>query len=99
MKIEKFAKEILAKEVVDPKTVSLESPDGVPKTSIDQVEIDDALDIAKFVREKATNLLSEVDLAIKDLSGESKPSVLESKDDFKTLVLRLEKMKRKIAVI
>jgi hypothetical protein len=99
MKIGNLAKEIFAKEFVDPKTVSFDTPDGVPQTSISKEKIDDVLDIAKFVREKATNILSEVDLAIKDLSGESKPSVLESQDDFKTLVLRLEKMKRKIAVI
>jgi tetrahydromethanopterin S-methyltransferase subunit G len=84
MNLEKIAKEIIAAET---------------QTSIPQVEIDEAIEIANVIREKLDNLLSEVDLALQDLNGENKPSVLESKDDFKSLVLRLKQMKKKLTVV
>jgi endonuclease III len=70
-----------------------------PKTSVDQESIDEALEIATFVRDKANSLLSEANQAIENLSGDSKASVLESKDDFHSLVLRLKQMKRRLNII
>lgn len=70
-----------------------------PETSVPQIQIDAAIELAGLLREKVSSLLSELDLALNDLSGESSPSVLESKDDFKSLVLRLKAMKRKLMVV
>jgi len=89
MKIEKIALEIVEKEKAVAK----------PATTISQVKIDEALEIANFIRDKTSNLLSEVELAIQDLNGVSKPSVLESQDDFKSLLLRLKQMKKKLTVV
>lgn len=68
-------------------------------TSVPQEQIDDALAMANFSKEKATSLLSEANLAIENLSGVGKANVLESKDDFHTLVLRLKQMKRRLSVV
>jgi hypothetical protein len=70
-----------------------------PETSIPQIQIDAAMELAGLLREKVSSLLSELDLALNDLSGESSPSILDSKDDFKSLVLRLKAMKRKLMVV
>jgi chromosomal replication initiation ATPase DnaA len=113
MNTKQVLKEILAAEI--PEEVKKKSPPAKvveepeesqpkivkqqPKTSIDQEAIDDALEIATFVRDKSNSLLSEANQAIENLSGDSKASVLESKDDFHTLVLRLKQMKRRLNII
>jgi hypothetical protein len=99
--VKNIAQQILtAKPMPEPEIVKPEvAPKKVLVTSIPQDQIDDALEIANFVREKSDSLLSEANLAIENLSGESKASVLESKDDFKSLLLRLKQMKRKLSVV
>jgi hypothetical protein len=89
------AKSMPVPEIVEPEV----APKKVLITSVPQDQIDEALEIANFVREKSDSLLSEADLAIQNLSGDSKASVLESKDDFKSLLLRLKQMKRKLSVV
>lgn len=101
MIVEKIAKEILALQVVrksDPEP-EIEPETEQTTTSIPQDEIDAAVEIATFVRDKANSLLTESNQAIENLSGKGKASVLESKDDFKSLLLRLKQMKRKIQVV
>jgi len=87
--ITKFAKQILD-------DVQTQEPSG---TSIPRQQIDSAIELANVIRDKVDNLLSEVDLALQDLNEESSPNILESKDDFKSLVLRLKQIKKKIMVI
>lgn len=94
--LEKISK--IAKEILDsPKT-----PENNTKnieTTVPQEEIDKAIEIATTIRQKIDSLSSEIDIALQDLNGENKPSVLESKEDFKTLTLRLEQIKKKITVV
>jgi chromosomal replication initiation ATPase DnaA len=105
MNTNKTLNEILAAVVKIPtdKEVEEKTPVKVkqeqPKTSIAPEAIDDALEIATFVRDKSNSLLSEANQAIENLSGDSKASVLESKDDFHSLVLRLKQMKRRLNII
>jgi endonuclease III len=70
-----------------------------PVTSVAQEDIDAAIELATFARDKADSLLTEANLALENLSGKGKGSVLESKDSFHDLELRLEKMKRKLNVV
>ena len=86
------------------KTVVKTLPDATPdtpetSTSIPQEDISEATELAAFVRDKTDSLLSEANLALENLSGKGKASVLESKDDFKSLLLRLKQMKRKLNVV
>lgn len=103
--ISKIAQEIIAVEVRKEKPMENEKPkeDVKPEpkfeTSIPQVQIDAAMELAGLLREKVSSLLSELDLAMNDLSGGTSPSILDSKDDFKSLVLRLKAMKRKLMVV
>jgi len=89
----------IAKEILDEEQVEVENKQEQLESSIPQKEIDSALDIANFLRDKANSILADVELAIQDLSGKSKPSILESKDDFKSLFLKLKQMKKKIGVV
>lgn len=93
----------IANDILGAKTEQEVAPETQPTkkivTSIPQQQIDEALDIANFSKEKATSLLSEANLAIENLSGVGKANVLESKDDFHTLVLRLKQMKRRLSVV
>lgn len=94
--LEKISK--IAKEILDsPKT--LENNAKNVETTVPQEEIDKAIEIAITIRQKIDSLSSEIDIALQDLNGENKPSVLESKEDFKTLTLRLEQIKKKITVV
>jgi hypothetical protein len=106
MFIAKTAQEIIAAEVSKEKKIEDKVEESLPKpskprpeTSVPQVQIDAAMELAGLLREKVSSLLSELDLAMNDLSGGTSPSVLESKDDFKSLVLRLKAMKRKLMVV
>lgn len=51
------------------------------------------------LRDIVENLTTEVDMAIESLSGSSSPSVLESQDDFKKLMLKLKAMKKKLTLV
>lgn len=94
--LEKISK--IAKEILDsPKT--LENNAKNVETTVPQEEIDKAIEIAITIRQKIDSLSSEIDIALQDLNGENKPSVLESKEDFKSLTLRLEQIKKKITVV
>lgn len=101
MNISKIANEIIAKEVIPGPDLS---EDQLPKsetvvTSVPQVEVDEVMGIAYELRDLIGNLTSEIDLAIESLSGNSSPSVLESKDDFKKLMLKLKQMKKKLTLV
>jgi len=84
----KIAEEIVQKEKKD-----------LVVTSVPQDDIDEALKLAFQLRQFVEGISSEIDLAIENLQGESSPSVLESKDDFKSLVLKLKQMKRKLTLV
>jgi hypothetical protein len=92
MDVKKIAKEILQKETPVSDTVDV-------VTSVPQDQIDAALELAASLSEKLNSLSAEVDLATEDLSGKKSPSILESKDDFKSLVLRLKQIKKKLLVV
>jgi hypothetical protein len=72
---------------------------AVVETSVPMLEINKAKELANFCRDKLQALLSDTDLALQDLKGEKEPSVLSSQEDFKSLLLKLENLKRKISVI
>lgn len=101
--LEKIAKEIIAAAPSPIPEVEPEVKEPVKEetvtTSIPQDQIDDALELANFAKERSQGLLTEANAAIENLSGEGKASVLESKDDFHTLVLRLKQMKRRLSVV
>lgn len=99
MNVTKFAKEIFAAEVPPVDQKKQPPKPEAPVTSVPQNQIDFALELAGSLKEKISSLASEIDLAMENLSGTSSPSVLESKDDFKSLVLRLKQMKRKLMVV
>lgn len=84
----KIAEEIVQKEKKD-----------LVVTSVPQDDIDEALKLAFQLRQFVDGIASEIDLAIENLQGESSPSVLESKDDFNSLVLKLKQMKRKLTLV
>jgi len=92
MDVKKIAKEILQQETPASDTVDV-------VTSVPQDQIDAALELAASLSEKLNSLSAEVDLATEDLSGKKSPSILESKDDFKSLVLRLKQIKKKLLVV
>ena len=73
--------------------------EAIVETSVPQTQIVEAKDVASFCKEKLESLLSDVNLAISDLSGNNEPSVLSSKDDFKSLFLKLKNIKRKLSII
>jgi hypothetical protein len=77
---------------------------GKPKqkvvhTSVPVAEIHAAREVAAFCREKLQSLVTDVNLAISDLNGKEKPSVLNSKDDFKSLFFKMKTLKRKLSAI
>lgn len=94
--ISKIAAEIVKKEV--PSTNLPEKSDTVV-TSVPRQEIDDALELTNQVIELLNGYMSDANNAIDNLSGSSAPSVLESKDDFKSLVLKLKNMKKKLTLV
>ena len=94
--LEKISK--IAKEILDSPKTPENNTENV-ETTVPQEEIDNAIEIATTIRQKIDSLSSEIDIALQDLNGENKPSVLESKEDFKTLTLRLEQIKKKITVV
>lgn len=103
MNVLKIAEEIIAKETIPGPDLPPEKLDQ-PKsetvvTSVPETEVNEATDLAYELRDLISNLTSEVDLAIESLSGNSSPSVLESKDDFKKLVLKLKAMKKKLTLV
>jgi hypothetical protein len=101
MNVLKIANEILAKEVVPGPDLP---EDQVPKdetvvTTVPQEQVDEATTLAMELRDIVENLTTEVDMAIESLSGSSSPSVLESQDDFKKLMLKLKAMKKKLTLV
>jgi hypothetical protein len=101
MNVLKIANDILAKEVIPGPDLPQEK---IPKnevvvTTVPKAEVDEATGIAMELRDILNNLTAETDLAIESLSGSSSPSVLESKDDFKKLVLKLKAMKKKLTLV
>jgi hypothetical protein len=68
-------------------------------TSVPVAEIHAAREVAAFCKEKLQSLLLDINLSISDLNGKEKPSVLSSKDDFKSLFFKLKTLKRKLSSI
>jgi len=112
MNIKKTLKELIAAETkteqppepaaeVDAPSVSVSEPTETKtvETTVPQEKIDAAMELAATLQEKINSLATELGLAIEDLNGQTSPSVLESQDDFKSLVLRLQTIKRKIMVV
>lgn len=112
LNISKLAKEIVDEEMPVPGAPEKEMPlpDETPEvqepagkkpvvTTVPQSEIDAALSLANELSQQLNGFTTDVNSAIESLSGTSSPSVLESKDDFKSLVLKLKNMKKKLALV
>ena len=111
MNTSKIIKEIIAAEIVKEEQPEEKKPNVVKPevkivektknivTTVPQKDVDEAIELATILIEKVNSLASELDIAMNDLSSSSSPSVLESQDDFKSLVLRLKSMKKKLMVV
>lgn len=99
--IKKMAKEILddTNKDVPAATEEVTPEQDTVVTSVPQSQINEAKQLADEISELANNLVSEINIAKESLRGDKEPSVLESKDDFKSLFLKLKQMKKKLTLV
>jgi len=96
--INKIALQIIA-EAADTEVDPSKSQKKTLKTTIPEEKIKTAIKLAQGLQQKLNSLLSDVILSLEDLQKTEPPSVLESQDNFESLVLKLEKMKTKLISI
>jgi hypothetical protein len=72
---------------------------AIVETSVPEKQIAEAKEVASFCKEKLESLLSDINLSLAELNGDNEPSILSSKDDFKSLFLKLKNMKRRLSII